>query len=122
MRRLRLFIASGITTLLTILPASRAQDAAAAAQESFADRVQPVIFKHCSGCHTSGGHAGGLTMDSYASFLRGGGGGPPPGTPVPAARRPPQALQYRRPPPLPPRGETHRAGFPPPATSLRDKP
>jgi hypothetical protein len=35
-------IASGIAVLLTLVPASRAQDAAASAQETFAERVQPI--------------------------------------------------------------------------------
>jgi len=43
---------------------------------SFAQRFQPIVFKNCNGCHTYGGHAGGLRLDSYASLLKGGDHGP----------------------------------------------
>src|SRR5690242_6792636 len=56
-----------------MLPASWAQDAA---QLSFEERVQPIIFKNCSGCHTSGGHAGGLMLNSYETVFKGGELGP----------------------------------------------
>ncbi len=43
---------------------------------SFQDRVQPIVFKNCNGCHTFGGHAGELRMDSFATLMKGGGRGP----------------------------------------------
>src|SRR5579862_3828398 len=83
-RKQRLYLASGFTALMALAPMSRAQDPAAVAQETFAERVQPIIFKNCSGCHTSGGHASGLTMNSLASVLKGGSRGPAitPGNPA----------------------------------------
>ena len=62
-------------SLPATLPSARAQDAASA-RDSYVERVQPIIVKNCSGCHTSGGHAGGLRLDSLASMLKGGGRGP----------------------------------------------
>src|SRR6266404_4729100 len=53
------------------LAQSAAQDNPRAA-EFFTEQVQPIVFKSCNGCHTYGGHAGGLRMDSYASFMKGG--------------------------------------------------
>src|SRR5882757_4262526 len=43
---------------------------------SFQDRIQPIVFKNCNGCHTFGGHAGELRMDSFATLMKGGGRGP----------------------------------------------
>src|ERR1700747_3361944 len=42
---------------------------------SFQDRVQPIVFKNCNGCHTFGGHAGELRMDSLATLMKGAGRG-----------------------------------------------
>src|SRR6266566_6653844 len=91
--------------LLMLAPQSRAQDAAAAAQESFAERVAPIIFKNCSGCHTSGGHAGGLRMDSYASIFKGGERGPVIVPGKPEASLIAQAVHYDSDPKMPPRGK-----------------
>ncbi len=71
-RTYRLSAACGFAALMTLAPVARAQNAASSAQESFDERVQPIIFKNCSGCHTSGGHASALTMNSLASVLKGG--------------------------------------------------
>src|SRR5258708_3224404 len=46
------------------------------AAEFFTEQIQPIVFKSCNGCHTYGGHAGGLRMDSYTSFMQGGDLGP----------------------------------------------
>jgi mono/diheme cytochrome c family protein len=70
-RRFLLFrIVAGATVLLTH---AQAQDSP---ESSFRNLIQPIIFKNCNGCHTFGGHAGGLRMDSYESLLRGGELGP----------------------------------------------
>src|SRR5712672_1381640 len=68
-------LSSAVIALLAITPAAWAADMASA-EDSYVERVQPIIFKNCSGCHTSGGHAGGLTLDSYASLRKGGSRGP----------------------------------------------
>jgi mono/diheme cytochrome c family protein len=92
--------------MLLMIPAVlRAEDAAASAQQSFTERIQPIIFKNCSGCHTSGGHAGGLTMDSYASVLKGGERGPAitPGRPEASILA--KAVHYDGDLRMPPRGK-----------------
>ena len=38
--------------------------------------VADVIFKHCQGCHTNGGHASGLVMNTLESLMKGGERGP----------------------------------------------
>ena len=38
--------------------------------------VADVIFKHCQGCHTKGGHASGLVMNTLESLMKGGERGP----------------------------------------------
>jgi mono/diheme cytochrome c family protein len=55
---------------------SYAQEPQSPAEVSFEQRFQPIVFKNCNGCHTYGGHAGGLRLDSYASLLKGGDHGP----------------------------------------------
>lgn len=50
-------------------------DAYSAAKSTYEEKVQPIVFKNCSGCHTSGGHAGGLKLDSFETMLLGGGRG-----------------------------------------------
>jgi mono/diheme cytochrome c family protein len=52
--------------------ASPEQDTYTEAKSSFEEKVRPAIFKNCLGCHTSGGHAGGLTLDTFESALKGG--------------------------------------------------
>ncbi|MBV9503717.1 MAG: PSD1 domain-containing protein [Acidobacteriia bacterium] len=66
----------GLTICIANLPTSFAQDSVSPAEASFQQQFGPVIFKHCNGCHTYGGHAGGLRLDSYASLLKGGDHGP----------------------------------------------
>ncbi|MDQ1471900.1 MAG: hypothetical protein QOJ99_3380, partial [Bryobacterales bacterium] len=75
-------VASGVvalSALSVITPAQNktAQDKAAQlswsqAKSSYEEKVQPVILKNCSGCHTNGGHAGGLKLDSLETMLQGG--------------------------------------------------
>jgi mono/diheme cytochrome c family protein len=43
---------------------------------SYEEGLKPILAKSCSGCHTFGGHAGGLRLDSYESALKGGDRGP----------------------------------------------
>jgi mono/diheme cytochrome c family protein len=62
--------------LVASIPAVRAQVPAPDPAASFQDRVQPIVFKNCNGCHTFGGHAGELRMDSFATLMKGGGRGP----------------------------------------------
>jgi mono/diheme cytochrome c family protein len=45
---------------------------AAAQTPTYQGTIQPIIFKNCNGCHTYGGHAGGLRMDSYEALVHGG--------------------------------------------------
>ena len=84
------------------LAAQTAADPAA----SFQDRVQPIVFKNCNGCHTFGGHAGELRMDSFATLMKGGGRGPVvvPGHPESSLLL--KAVQYDNPDlKMPPRGK-----------------
>jgi mono/diheme cytochrome c family protein len=39
------------------------------AATSYDEGLKPILAKSCSGCHTFGGHAGGLQLDSYQSVL-----------------------------------------------------
>jgi mono/diheme cytochrome c family protein len=50
----------------------RAQAPVSPLEASFQERIQPIVFKNCNGCHTFGGHAGELRMDSYATLAKGG--------------------------------------------------
>ena len=52
------------------------QSAASPAEQLFNEQMKPVITQHCNGCHTYGGHSGGLRMDSYAALMQGGDDGP----------------------------------------------
>jgi len=61
-------------TFMVSLPAN-AQAPSPDPAASFQDRVQPIVFKNCNGCHTFGGHAGELRMDSFATLMKGGGRG-----------------------------------------------
>jgi hypothetical protein len=54
------FLAS---TSVLLLPMAQGQTPAADPEASFQNRVQPIVFKNCNGCHTFGGHAGELRMD-----------------------------------------------------------
>ncbi len=65
------FSALAVAAILT-----RANAQAPAPPPSYTGTIQPIIFKNCNGCHTFGGHAGGLRMDSYESLLAGGDSGP----------------------------------------------
>src|SRR5579871_5438677 len=71
--RLRVSIAA-----LCVLAASagHGQSAASPAEQLFNEQLKPVITQHCNGCHTFGGHSGGLRMDSYAALMQGGDDGP----------------------------------------------
>src|SRR5579862_6076794 len=62
--------------LVASIPAARAQATSPDPTASFQDRVQPIVFKNCNGCHTFGGHAGELRMDSLATLMKGGDRGP----------------------------------------------
>jgi mono/diheme cytochrome c family protein len=52
------------------------QDAAPAGEQSFNQQIKPIITEHCNGCHTFGGHSGGLRMDSLSTLMQGGNDGP----------------------------------------------
>lgn len=64
----------GALFLANLLTSAYAQTPATA--PSFVNTIQPIIFKNCNGCHTYGGHAGGLQMDTYESVMKGGDKGP----------------------------------------------
>jgi hypothetical protein len=70
MRLVRMCALIGCTGVLAV-----AQDTSRF-EESFKEKIQPIIFKSCNGCHTYGGHAGGLRMDTFAGFMKGGDRGP----------------------------------------------
>src|SRR5260370_6270809 len=72
-RNLLLFLLMAIP--IVVLNA-RAQESVSPAEASFQDRLRPIVFKNCQGCHTFGGHAGGLRLDSFDSLLKGGDRGP----------------------------------------------
>src|SRR5215471_7045917 len=52
----RWIIASSALLISTL----RAQTPASPLEASFQERIQPIVFKNCNGCHTFGGHAGEL--------------------------------------------------------------
>ena len=92
--------------LVASIPAVRAQTSSLDPAASFQDRVQPIVFKNCNGCHTFGGHAGELRMDSFATLMKGGGRGPVviPGHPESSLLL--KAVQYSDPDlKMPPRGQ-----------------
>jgi len=64
------FLAVAVAASLPLAAQTGADPAA-----SFQDRIQPIVFKNCNGCHTFGGHAGELRMDSFATLMKGGGRG-----------------------------------------------
>jgi mono/diheme cytochrome c family protein len=43
----------------------------------FARDIGPILLTHCSECHNEENNGNGLSMESYAGFIRGGGNGPP---------------------------------------------
>lgn len=53
-----------------------ALDKAAADQLSFRHDVQPILKRHCWGCHSAVKPEGGLSMDTVADMLKGGDSGP----------------------------------------------
>ena len=57
------------STLVVLLPAARAQAPAVDPEASFQNRVQPIVFKNCNGCHTFGGHAGELAKEPDDELL-----------------------------------------------------
>ncbi|MEI9815134.1 MAG: PSD1 and planctomycete cytochrome C domain-containing protein [Acidobacteriota bacterium] len=80
----------------------RAQDAAAV---SFETHVQRIIFSNCQGCHTNGGHAGSLVMNTYETLNAGGSRGAEIVPGDAAASRLWQAMDYKDPSlRMPPRG------------------
>ena len=75
-------------------------------ETTFQEQLQPIIFKNCNGCHTFGGHAGELRMDSYAAFMKGGERGVPVVAGQPGASILLRAIQYNDPDlKMPPRGK-----------------
>lgn len=58
----------GLLISVLFLAAAQAQDP----EQTAAGKVKKVIFSNCQGCHTNGGHAGGLKMDSLESLVKGG--------------------------------------------------
>src|SRR4051812_41444107 len=71
------YVAVCFGLFLAALPGgAQAEDSYSVALASYEEKVQPVLFKNCSGCHTSGGHAGGLKLDSFDMMLKGGSRGP----------------------------------------------
>jgi len=92
--------------LAASIPAVRGQAPSLDPAASFQERVQPIVFKNCNGCHTFGGHAGELRMDSFATLMKGGGRGPVvvPGQPESSLLL--KAVQYDNPDlKMPPRGK-----------------
>ncbi|MDA1049644.1 MAG: hypothetical protein O3C40_04070 [Planctomycetota bacterium] len=53
-----------------------ALDPAAADKLSFRNDVQPILKRHCWGCHSAAKPEGGLRLDSVAAMLKGGDSGP----------------------------------------------
>jgi mono/diheme cytochrome c family protein len=82
-----------------------AQEAQPAAEVSFVERFQPIVSKNCSGCHTEGGHAGGLRLDDYASLLKGGDHGPAIVPGDPQASLVMKALRHEKVDQMPPAGK-----------------
>ncbi|MEP6536837.1 MAG: PSD1 and planctomycete cytochrome C domain-containing protein [Bryobacteraceae bacterium] len=82
--------AAGAVALWTVALPSRAQDT----PSTYEERVRPVLLRNCSGCHVSGGHAGGLKMDTYAEIRKGGGRGPTVVPGDPAASLLSKAIHY----------------------------
>ena len=54
---------------------ARAQTPAPSAETAFQQTLKPVLDRSCGGCHMSGGHAGGLEMNSFAQLIKGGSDG-----------------------------------------------
>jgi mono/diheme cytochrome c family protein len=69
------YFVRGVFLVAGLLTRANAQVSPPAAL-SYQGTIQPIIFKNCNGCHTFGGHAGGLRMDSFDSLLEGGDRGP----------------------------------------------
>ncbi len=96
----------GATTLGSLAPLARTQqDSYTSARASYEDKIQPILFKNCSGCHTSGGHAGGLQLNNFDTMLQGGSRGPAvtPGNPDASVLS--RAVHYESDPKMPPRGK-----------------
>ncbi|MEO8166203.1 MAG: c-type cytochrome domain-containing protein [Betaproteobacteria bacterium] len=53
-----------------------ALEQAAAEQLSFRNDVQPILKRHCWGCHSAAKPEGGLRLDTVADMLKGGDSGP----------------------------------------------
>ena len=63
------FLLCGLVVSLLVAPAYAQQGASS---EDAYQAVKPIFDRSCSGCHVSGGHAGGLRMDSFSLLLKGG--------------------------------------------------
>lgn len=74
-RLLRVRVFAAILCALTA-GAIRGQGAASPGEQFFNEQMKPIITEHCNGCHTFGGHSGGLRMDSYSALMQGGDDGP----------------------------------------------
>jgi len=62
--------------MVTVLPASVAQETAPSAATTYMTDIKPIADRKCSGCHVNGGHAGGLKLDSFEALMKGGEDGP----------------------------------------------
>lgn len=83
-----------------------AQAPAKTPQVVYEEQIQPIFDKNCAGCHTSGGHSGGLRLDNFRTMMAGSEngavvlGGNPDGSPlVRAIRYKDEMLQ------MPPKGK-----------------
>ena len=90
----RWFIAFGFAAVMSVVPATHAQEIPTPVPSTYEDRVRPVLLRNCNGCHLSGGHAGGFKMDSYAELRKGGGRGPAVVPGDPAASNLSKAVHY----------------------------
>jgi hypothetical protein len=66
------FFLSGLALIATLPASPQSGDSWSEIKSSWEEKVQPIIFRNCSGCHTSGGHAGELRLDSFESAVDGG--------------------------------------------------
>ena len=101
---MRLYFIRGAFVLAIFLIRVGAQTPAAT--PTYTGTIQPIIFKNCNGCHTFGGHAGGLVMDSYDSLMQGGDKGPSVVKGDPATSLMMKAVRYNDPDiKMPPKGK-----------------
>src|SRR5947209_7678609 len=98
-------LASSSLALISLPAHAQAPDPWTAAKSSFEEKVQPVLFRNCTGCHTLGGHAGGLKLDSLETLLKGGDMGAVIVPGKPDASLLSKAVHYDSQPQMPPRGK-----------------